>query len=1171
MRLVAYVGLVARRVWSKRGILAGSLLGATLVTALLAIVPLYEASVQAVDLLFTVRGARADTVDVAAFVNYNDYEGALGEANRRLVETGADDLLADWYPQRLERTQSREFVVIPLSVDWYGQAASWQQELAAAMTAGVDESQWPSPPYPMPSRDPTVTRIFTTPDLERYVDVVAGNFPEALPDLDADPARPVQMAVGADLAARMAVAPGDQFLLRPFSGFPEIFELVEVAAVVEPRDAGDKVWGIDQPGGMFFLSQENFDFWMAGHPVPAASDAWMRQLRGFVGTAATQRWIMEFDPETMVIEDLDPVRAGIAEFRARLSRESSGTIAANSFLPQLLDRFVLRSVVIGAPILAILALVVGGALYFLIYTAALTLEREGPEMALLRTRGASSWQTVGIHLAQSLLIAVVAAAAAPYVARWLVGLTGRVPPLSDLTGGEPLRVAQRRPLGPFLIGGAAITFVSMGLAIIPLARRRVLELRALAARPSGRSVWQRYNLDLFAVGLSAVVLFQISQRGFINFTENEAKLDPLAIVFPALLLFTGALVLLRLLPWVLRLIGWMMQQARTMSFALPGWHLGRNPIPYGRLALLVWLTTGLGAFALTYADTLERSFIERAAFATGADVRIVDDGAGYLEAPPDAIGAAVMRTSGAPRRVTSRQAEVLAVRPQEFAQVVKWRDDFGPPPADLFGALRAEGPPDVGVELPADAVAFALDGVVIPRSWADQVELADRQPGTNMRLMLRVFDERGRVWTMRADQDLVDDEWRSLVVDLTSGLNTTYRSGPTPPLSIHAVWVERSDPRESNVVGADSLLVRNLRATTTTGEVPLDAAFDELSTFHGLTRARNTDAGAAADAYFARVPEGEAKPTPDEIAASPLAAVGTAQRWTLPGPRTRNDPRVPQLRRNPDPIRVLLDSALAAQAGVTVGEMAAFTMGSLVLEAVMVGVVDEVPTMTDTRRTGRIVTDLDGLSAHLNGPASWSYQRALRRVVTPDELWIATDDTDAAIRLVNAQLPAAESADEVFTIRGSEADVASRPVQVGLVAILFVGAAVSVVLAVAGVTSYVLLAVARRTREMGVLRALGFGRSGVAATFAVEQLAVLGLGALIGTAGGIALMRSMLPFLQLGETAAEIQPTVRLEVAWPVLVAYLLIVSLLLVVSVVWATRRVSATRMSEVLREVER
>jgi ABC-type antimicrobial peptide transport system permease subunit len=146
----------------------------------------------------------------------------------------------------------------------------------------------------------------------------------------------------------------------------------------------------------------------------------------------------------------------------------------------------------------------------------------------------------------------------------------------------------------------------------------------------------------------------------------------------------------------------------------------------------------------------------------------------------------------------------------------------------------------------------------------------------------------------------------------------------------------------------------------------------------------------------------------------------------------------------------------------------------------------------------------------------------------------------------------------------------SRPVQVGLVAVLFVGAAVSVLLALAGVTGYVLLAVARRAREMGVLRALGFPRRGVALTFAVEQVAVLGIGALVGTFGGIALMWAMLPFLQLGETATDIEPPILISVNWGVLLAYIGVVSILLVLSVVWATRKVSARRMSEVLREVE-
>ena len=72
MKLGTYLGLVARRVWAKKGTLVGSLLGATLVIALLVVVPLYESSVQAVDLRFSVRTAVAEEVDMIAFSTMND-------------------------------------------------------------------------------------------------------------------------------------------------------------------------------------------------------------------------------------------------------------------------------------------------------------------------------------------------------------------------------------------------------------------------------------------------------------------------------------------------------------------------------------------------------------------------------------------------------------------------------------------------------------------------------------------------------------------------------------------------------------------------------------------------------------------------------------------------------------------------------------------------------------------------------------------------------------------------------------------------------------------------------------------------------------------------------------------------------------------------------------------
>ncbi len=82
---------------------------------------------------------------------------------------------------------------------------------------------------------------------------------------------------------------------------------------------------------------------------------------------------------------------------------------------------------------------------------------------------------------------------------------------------------------------------------------------------------------------------------------------------------------------------------------------------------------------------------------------------------------------------------------------------------------------------------------------------------------------------------------------------------------------------------------------------------------------------------------------------------------------------------------------------------------------------------------------------------------------------------------------------------------------------------------------------------------------------------VLGLGALIGVAGGVGLMRLLIPFVQLGEEAEELVPEVLLVLDYGVLGIYLAVVAALLVASVLWATRRVSVRDLAEVLREVER
>jgi hypothetical protein len=1150
MRWVTYFGLVLRRVWARRWMLLGSFLGATLVIALLAVLPLYEASVSAIDLLFTLRQAPDATVDLSAALTMNEYSADQADAGREAI-TAASGSVKTWYPLVEEHTVSREFLLIPLGYpDWLAQAEAWRGQ-----GAPPGETPWPQP-----ALEATQSRLFTAPDVAQRIELVAGEMPPFEdPTRRAEPI--LKVAVGEDIAELSQLEIGDRVVLRAFASQPEWFEMIEVSGIARAADPAAIIWDGVDPGRLMYVTPESFDAWSGSFTADPDADPWLRSERGFRRLNATRAFTLHLDREAVTLETVTDLQQGVLGFTRSVARSEG--IRTISQLPALIEEFDVRTIVFGAPIVAMLALVVAGALYFLIYMASLALEREASEIALLRMRGASTWQTIGIHTTQSAVIAVGAALAAPFVARGMVALSGRIPPMSTLTGGEALSVSQARSVLPFVLGGGVLTFIAMGLAILPLARRGVLELRALASRPARQSVWQRYYLDIFLVVLAVVVLYELRQRGLVDTaTGEDPGLDPFSVAAPALFLFSGALLLLRLLPLLLRSIGWVMTRFRGMASALPGWHLGRNPIPYGRLALLVWLTTGFGAFALTYADTLDTSYDDRAAYQSGSDVRIVAEGAGYLSVPDGSVGTPVYRTVGA-ARLTSRTGQLLAVRPSDFPEVVRWRDDFG----DL-GLLGPEGlgePADWGVELPAGTTALEVVGIQEPRTWR---MLAAGETIEGVRLLARVVDEQGRFRLFVADRSFDDQAWGIITIDLSAAaaINGPF-SDDGGDLVLQALWLEREPEGTGPATPEAWVYFEDVRAATRGGPVSLlDGILAEFESHEGLDL-RAVGGDAVVNEFYSELPEGAAPASAAAMRDNPLWRDGEIFRLTIPE-RTRAQ-AVPHLARSPEVLPFVLDAEAAAVSGLAVGDETMFGVDGEQIEGTVAGVVQLVPTATDTRLEGVIITRLDGLVQWLSGAPSWSISGTLAKWTEPQELWVRTTDPNGVARALAAELGAEPEA--LLTIAGVSSDFSSRPIQVGLVSILFIGTGAGVVLTLAGVTAYVLMAVRRRFREMGVLRALGLRRRSVAGTFALEQLVVLGVGAVIGIGAGLGLMRLMLPFLQLGEGGAELLPPALMQLDWIRLGAYLGVVAVVLVAAVLWSTRNVSARQLSEVLREVER
>jgi hypothetical protein len=137
-------------------------------------------------------------------------------------------------------------------------------------------------------------------------------------------------------------------------------------------------------------------------------------------------------------------------------------------------------------------------------------------------------------------------------------------------------------------------------------------------------VAQKYYLDLYLLAFGAVSYWQLNQAGsFVaralsGRRHSDIQLaDPLLLIGPSLLLFALVLVLLRIWPWLVRLVARLCQRWRGWVLSLGLSRLARDPGQASLVLLLVSLTTGLILFIRTFRNSLTESSLPTDALTQG--------------------------------------------------------------------------------------------------------------------------------------------------------------------------------------------------------------------------------------------------------------------------------------------------------------------------------------------------------------------------------------------------------------------------------------------------------------------------------------------------------------------------------------------------------------------------
>ncbi len=138
---------------------------------------------------------------------------------------------------------------------------------------------------------------------------------------------------------------------------------------------------------------------------------------------------------------------------------------------------------------------------------------------------------------------------------------------------------------------------------------------------------------------------------------------------------------------------------------------------------------------------------------------------------------------------------------------------------------------------------------------------------------------------------------------------------------------------------------------------------------------------------------------------------------------------------------------------------------------------------------------------------------------TPEQIRAGIDELD---------LPSIISEDAPSTIRIAQ----NRPERQGLYGLLSVGFLASALLTGLGFLFYSQISFQRRFVELGMLRAIGLAVRQMAVLLLWEQILIIGIGIVTGTAIGVFVSRYFIPFLQVRGGEHPQTPAFVVRIAW---------------------------------------
>jgi len=334
-------------------------------------------------------------------------------------------------------------------------------------------------------------------------------------------------------------------------------------------------------------------------------------------------WYSAFDLSEIKTSQLSPLSSKLNRIDIEVYKKLKDTRLELSFASMLSD-FRKESIQLQTMLFTLAAPMIAMVFYFITMNTQQALEKQRSDIAVLRSRGASTRQIFMLFLLEGALLGIVALMIGPLFGWFMAKSIGSANGFLHFVDRKAI------PVGFSIDGvlaGVAAVIVAIAATVIPalvFTRTSIVDYKRQMARGDRKPFWQKWFIDVLLLGVAGYGWYLFNERQMVTFktgmTTDQLNVQPFLFFVPALSIFAAGLVFLRLFPLLLKLFNLLWKKILPVPFYLTLTQLSRSAKSYYPLMILLILTLGLGVYNSSAARTIGLNSEERIMYKYGTDV-----------------------------------------------------------------------------------------------------------------------------------------------------------------------------------------------------------------------------------------------------------------------------------------------------------------------------------------------------------------------------------------------------------------------------------------------------------------------------------------------------------------------------------------------------------------------